>query len=473
VKRFASYVRAGLLTTWNILVYIVSGCRYLWLEGRVRNGFFKNWAGRHRYRPSNFVQPATIEEIASLVREARQLRVFGSGHSFNEGVIADGTLLSLDRYSGVLWRDAEKKQLAVKGGTRVRDVIKALHKGGWAFAALPSHDSQSIGGILSTDVHGTGRSWGFVSEMIASLTIVDGRGQIITCTPEEPLFKAAVGGVGSVGIIAEVVVQAVDRFNVEQRVAVADLADVERDLDQLLQDNDHLSLYLFPFTGKCQVNTWNRTTRRQSLLGSWRELVVISGDALLAAWGGEFLAMTGLLPLVSPYMHRIRKGINLVLESAEAFSRDLYHTHQELEFAIPYADTFAACRRFIGLYEEMYDKGLPYLLLEVRFTPPGHDRTLLGPGQGQHCAWIDLVCSDTVGFEQYYAAAQPLIKEMGGRPHLGKNCQGWQMADFERMYQDRFTTFQQLVATHDPEGKFANQFTRRLFGEPTREHVSA
>jgi FAD/FMN-containing dehydrogenase len=137
------YLRVALATTFNIIVYGATFGRYLWLEGRVRQGIFRNWAGRYSYRPAKFVQPESEEEIVKLVKSSGSLRVFGSGHSFNRGVMVDGTLLSLDKYSGLIWKDLEKKQVAVKGGTRVRDVVKALSEDGLAFAALPSHDAQS------------------------------------------------------------------------------------------------------------------------------------------------------------------------------------------------------------------------------------------------------------------------------------------------------------------------------------------
>jgi hypothetical protein len=247
---------------------------------------------------------------------------------------------------------------------------------------------------------------------------------------------------------------------------VADLTAVEQNLEQLIQANDHLSLYLFPFTNNCQINTWNRTTRRQSFLGSLREFLSISSDALLAAWGGDFMAFTGLLPHVSPYIHQVRKASNLVLESAEGFNRNVYHAHQELEFTIPYDNTFVTCRHLIQLYEQMYPGGLPYTIIEVRFTPSGHDRTLLGPGQTQRCAWIDLICNASAGFERYFMAAEEVAREIGGRPHLGKYCHSWQITDFQRLYPQKFALFQQLVAKHDPQDKFTNQFTRRLFGHP-------
>ncbi len=46
-------------------------------------------------------------------------------------------------------------------------------------------------------------------------------------SPATTLFAAAVGGIGAIGIITEVTVQAADRFNVEQKVALAELPDVE------------------------------------------------------------------------------------------------------------------------------------------------------------------------------------------------------------------------------------------------------
>ena len=181
--KLIDYFKVAFATTYNIILNALTLGRYIWLEGRVRNDVFRNWARRFRYRPKNFVQPATEKEIVELVKNSKSLRVFGSGHSFNGGVLVDETLVSLDNYSGVIWKDPAKKQLAVKAGTRVRDVVQELLDIGLAFVAQPSHDAQSIAGILSTDVHGTGRDWGFVSESVVRLKLIDGRGEILECEP--------------------------------------------------------------------------------------------------------------------------------------------------------------------------------------------------------------------------------------------------------------------------------------------------
>ncbi|MDP9477974.1 MAG: FAD-dependent oxidoreductase [Actinomycetota bacterium] len=187
--RLLSYSRAALLTTLNIVLNAATLGRYVWLEGSVRRGFFTNWAKRLRYAPTNFARPTTHSEIVQLVRNSRSLRVFGSAHSFNGGVVSEETLVSLDDYSGLIWKDPHTKRIAVKGGTRVREVVKLLFDEGLALRALPSHDAQSIAGILSTDVHGTGNvlgrgeEWGFVSQSVVGLKLVDGRGDVRECGP--------------------------------------------------------------------------------------------------------------------------------------------------------------------------------------------------------------------------------------------------------------------------------------------------
>jgi hypothetical protein len=459
------YFYCGLTTTFNIIAYVLNFGNYIWLEGRVRNGFFSNWLREFGYRPRRFVRPTSEEEIVNLIKGSTGLRVFGAGHSFNSGVVADDTLISLDRYTGVIWMDREKKQVALRGGTRMREVSKLLLKEGLAFENLPSHDAQSIAGIISTDVHGTGRDWGFVSQEVVSIKLIDGRGEVHLCEPADDLFQAAIGGIGAVGIITEVVVQAVPRFKVEQKVETSTWSFVKSNLDHLIEKDVHMSLYLFPFTDKCQINIWNPTPAKQSTLGRLREFVSISADALLAAWFGNLMAYTGLLPKLSNFAHGLKRGTNLVMESYEAFNRSIYHLHQELEFAVPYENTVAVCERFIKLYEEMYEKEkLPFTILEVRFTPAGHNRTMIGPGRERRSTWIDLLANDSHGYEKYFAAAEGLMREVDARPHPGKFNASFTKEDLMGLHQGHFVKFLDLVKQHDPDRKFANEFTRRLFG---------
>jgi FAD/FMN-containing dehydrogenase len=456
------YFYSGLTTTLNIILYALTFGNYLWLEGRVRHGYFRNWLRRFGYRPRRFLQPATEEAIINLIKSSTGIRTFGAGHSFNTGLVAEDTLVSLDRYSGAIKRSGNK--VALKGGTRVRDVSKFLLDQGLAFENLPSHDAQSIAGIISTDVHGTGRNWGFVSEQVDSIKLIDGKGEVYVLGPTDDLFKAAIGGIGACGLITEVTVKAVPRFNVEQKVKISSWSYVKEHLDELIDRHFHLSLYLFPFTDRCQINTWDPTTKKKSFLGPLREFVDISIDALGAAWIGNLVAYSGGLPRCSDSLTRIKRGTDLVLESFKAFNRSIYHLHQELEFAVAYERTVEVCERFIKLYEDMYEKEkLPYTLFEVRFTPGDHNLTMIGPGRERRSMWLDLLADDSHGFEKYFAEAEKLMREVDGRPHPGKFNETFSRQDLMKMHGEHFVKFLDLADKHDPERKFANQFTRRMF----------
>ncbi len=77
--KLASYLRVGSDTTLNIILYAATLGKYLWLEGRVRRGVFRNWAGRFRYTPVMYAEPSEEVEIVRAVRNAAKVRVFGAG----------------------------------------------------------------------------------------------------------------------------------------------------------------------------------------------------------------------------------------------------------------------------------------------------------------------------------------------------------------------------------------------------------
>jgi hypothetical protein len=229
-----------------------------------------------------------------------------------------------------------------------------------------------------------------------------------------------------------------------------------------------VSLYIFPFTDVCQINRWNRRDKAQSTLGPLREFINISLDALVSAWVGNFLAYAGVLNVASRYVYRFKKGSDLVLESAEAYSRTIYHLHQEQEFTVPFEDTIEVYKDFLAKFEEMYlanRKKLPFSFIEVRFTPADHELGMIGPGRDRRSAWIDLICNDTRGFETYYSVTEEMIREKGARPHLGKFCENLNKTDLANIYGTHFERFLELRNEHDPNRKFINSFTRRLLGD--------
>jgi 2,4-dienoyl-CoA reductase-like NADH-dependent reductase (Old Yellow Enzyme family)/FAD/FMN-containing dehydrogenase len=465
------YFAQALYTTLNSVLYTLSFGKYLWLEGRRSGKHWHNWTHGQYRRVEHYLLPVNEQEIIEAVRRHPRLRVVGAGHSFNAGVLNE-VILSLDAHTGIVEIDKANKRVRVRAGTRVRDISRALfEQEKLAVVALPSHDAQSIGGILSTDVHGTGREVGFVSQSVVGLRIVDGQGEVHDVGPEDDLFKAAIGGIGAVGIIAEVTLRCVDAFHIRQQTKRMNRKQAKAETDRLLAEHDHASFYVFPFAKHVQFHTWDHTQAEKSFFNRLREYINISWAALAAAWIGDLLALTRLLPKLSDVVVRTQRNSNLVMQSHLGFNRTIYHMHQELEFAVSADRVWEVTDHLLRVYEDMYrQRRMPFTIIELRFTPEQALSTI-GPGAGnRRHVFVNLVCNQSGAYAEYYRAAEDYMREIDARPHLGKWCETWGHRELARVHGEAFDRFRALRHRHDPEGRFKNVFTDRVFG-PIEEGV--
>ncbi|MEM9748884.1 MAG: FAD-binding protein [Actinomycetota bacterium] len=471
--RYPGFLRAAGATIANTVRYVVSRRRRLSLEGRVVEDTYRNWSGDRRHR-ADVRRPTSVAEVQEIVRSAPSIRVVGSGHSFNDGLRTDGVTLSLDLLAGVVGIDHAAKQVTVWGGTRLRDLTPALLDEGLAFETLASHDAQSIAGILSTDVHGTGRAPSHFSDAVVSLDLVDGTGALhADLLPGDDRFRAAVGGIGAVGVITKVTLRVVDAFLLAQGTQVETRDWAEEHLDVLFDDHEHVSFYAYPFTPLLHLHTWTRTDRRRSRLGAFRESLNEAKAAVSAATFGDATAHWGLLPKTASAALRLQRPTKLVLHSHEAFSRSQYHLHQELEIAVPRTRVWSDLRELLELYERRYERQrLPFLLVEVRFNPAGHDTSLIGAGVERDTAWLCLCCNQSGAVGEYFADVEQWIRGTDARVHLGKWCEGLDVHDLRRMHGERVDRLDDVRRRLDPAGRFANPFVDRVLG-PTDQASAA
>lgn len=462
---YPSFGVAAGKTIANTVRYVLSRRRKLLLEGRIEGTTYRNWSGDRRHR-AQFRQPSTVEDIRHLIRTAPSVRVVGSGHSFNDALKTDGVTLSLDRLAGIVAIDREAMHVTAWGGTRLRDLTSALLDEGLAFQTLASHDAQSVAGILSTDVHGTGREPAHLSDDVVSLDLVDGTGELHEdLGPNDERFKAAVGGIGSVGVITKATLRVREAFNLRQHTRVESRQWARDNLDDLFAASEHVSLYVYPFTSLLQVHSWTHSDERRSTYGDVRESLNEAKAAIAAATFGDAMAHWGLLPKTATAAMRLQRPSRLVLHSHEAFSRSQYHLHQELEVAVPRERVWSDLEELIDLYERRYRRHhLPFLLVEVRFTPRGHEASFLGGGVERDTAWLCLCCNQSGAVGDYFADVEEWVRGSDSRVHLGKWCEGLDSDDIRHMHGDRFDRFQAARRRLDPAGRFSNPFVDRVLG---------
>ena len=107
-----------------------------------------------RFDPNKLRRPATIEEIRSVVKEAREskrkIRVVGAGHSWSPIAYSEDIQISLDLFSGIVSVDKERLLATVKGGTTIDELNRDLAIRGLAVPYLPSVDAITLVGAIST-----------------------------------------------------------------------------------------------------------------------------------------------------------------------------------------------------------------------------------------------------------------------------------------------------------------------------------
>ena len=95
-----------------------------------------------------------MEQIASILRGAslkgKTVTIVGSRHSWSDIAVPDDTMLSLEKYTGVVHIDKDRQLVTVRGGTTLEEIVIAIEADGLALPQLPSVSGQTIAGAIAT-----------------------------------------------------------------------------------------------------------------------------------------------------------------------------------------------------------------------------------------------------------------------------------------------------------------------------------
>lgn len=260
--------------------------------------------------------PSTEEELASLVRHARQnnqqLRVMGSTHSVWKAIVTDNfagpatpdneVTVVLDRYTRIF--EAQGDLVEVQAGCHVglsptRPVQARIierpadsdirqpspwHEGSWeksltstlhhrdglALPDLGGISHQTVAGFLSTGSAGGTVKWS-VHEAIAKLRVIDGNGDVkeVSPTNDPDWFRAAGIGLGLCGVISTITFKCIPTFDIVgsetiSNTALADDMDFYGDrpssglpsLEKFLVDTDYCRLMWWPQRNFDRLVVW-------------------------------------------------------------------------------------------------------------------------------------------------------------------------------------------------------------------------
>ncbi len=484
-------------------------------EGKWDGKTWTSWNREVEAVPERYLEPKppagarsraeTFAPVADVVRGAKTVRVVGGGHSFNESASTGGTrasptgtMLSLDGDDrlgkvppaeaaasfGVSGERADRL-VRVQAGARLRDVTQKLWDMGLALPVQGSTDAQSVGGLIATDLHGTGRDAAYLSERLREVTLVKADGGLVTFKKQGPEWATdetpprrfehlpVTGALGTLGVVVEAVLELDPAYNVEKKVQYVPRAEAERNLDDLLAKNDHVSFY-YPGGVRdpktVRLNTWNRTDETPKWTAPLARLAHEVTDHAAASFAPGFLDEVGERDArTDPLIKTLNRGKPEVLPAPTAFPRRLFYQHDEIEYGIPKAQHKAALDAVMKLLADEEFKSV----VEVRFAPDTTE-ALIGPGtagrgQGGTC-FIELATAkgqySEARIAEVYAKFDAVLREYGGRPHLGKKTP-MTGADMAATHGEDWRKFQELRREWDPTNRFLperNVFLNKIFG---------
>jgi glycolate oxidase len=174
-----------------------------------------------RVRPELVVLPGSTEEVAAVVRVAREANVplvprgAGTGLSGGARPVPGCAVLSLSRMRRILELDLENGWARVEPGVVNLDVSRAVAGEGFYYAPDPSSQSVcSIGGNVAENSGGAHcLKYGFTTNHVLAARVVLSDGSIVDLggpaadAPGYDLLAALVGSEGMLGVVTEVTVR--------------------------------------------------------------------------------------------------------------------------------------------------------------------------------------------------------------------------------------------------------------------------
>ena len=205
----------------------------------------------NRTRVRELFRPQNLDELAEIVRSATRkslaISVSGCRHSMGgqqfatDSICIDsrslGRVISFDRERGLIeaeagiqWPELIENYLAAQQNSEKRWGIAQKQTGA---------DTFTLGGSLSSNVHGRGLKMKPLISNIEAFTLVNAEGKVLRCSRDEnsELFQLAIGGYGLFGLIATVTLRLVPRQKLRRVVEIVPAETLARRFEERIAQN--------------------------------------------------------------------------------------------------------------------------------------------------------------------------------------------------------------------------------------------
>lgn len=406
-------------------------------------GHWRNWVGNQscivRQRGAPESEAALVEMVREATSQGLNVRCAGSGHSFTPVALTSGLHLTLSNMQGVVNIDQARKRVAVKAGTTINQLGKVLKSNGLSLINQGDIDSQALAGALTTGTHGTGATLGNMASQIVGMRLVQPDGSVLVVDETTPdLLEAARVSIGMLGVISEITLQAMDSYNLHEKLWRCTFDEMIEQHDELAARHRHFGFFWCPVPESrhcyCLPDTASVSTTDKT--SDVCEMKVID--------------ITDRPPM--------EEGFEKIAYSSEIYPIEYVPNFHELEYAVPVAHGKDAVKAVRKLMLEKHPTCI--YPIEYRFT--AGDTGWISPFYEQDSITLSVSGEPGTDYWEYLKDVDTILRQYGSRPHWGKlHFLG---ADDVTALYPRAGDFRALRAKIDPEGRFLNDHLRQLFG---------
>lgn len=430
---------------------------------------WRNWAGNQQASPARVVHAYSTRDVVDAVRDAVRdgltVKPIGAGHSFTAIAVTDGVQLDLGGLRGIVSR-SDDARVRVRAGTTLNELSRTLLASGLALPNLGDIDVQSVAGAISTGTHGTGARHTGLAGYVTALQLVTGAGEVVeadaTTNPE--LFAAARVGLGAFGVLTEVEIACVPAFRMEAVEEPMSVQTLRRDLDALVDGNDHFEFFWFPYTRSVLTKRNRRLApndRSGRPLSRARFAVEdeLLSNALFEATCRFASAVPGSTRAINAVAAKALGARTYTDDSFKVFASPRRVRFLESEYAVPRAalgEVMADLSTWLG---RTGDFATPFPV-EVRFA--ASDDVWLSTGYERENAYIAVHQYHRLDAAPYLERFEQIVAAHEGRPHWGKLHT--LDADRLRALYPRFDDARRVRDEVDPGRVFANPYLERVLG---------
>ncbi|MGM0442736.1 MAG: D-arabinono-1,4-lactone oxidase [Fibrobacterota bacterium] len=431
-----------------------------------RRGEWVSWNGNIRHSFREMLCPKTEEEIAGIIADASSVRVVGNRYSSADIAAGTATLISLEKYRGVVSVDHGKGRITAQAGITLKELLTRIQEEGFALPSMPDIDVVTLGGAIATGTHGTGRDAQLLSEYMVSCRLVCADGVVRTVdASDEDLFNAVKVSLGLLGVYSEITLQCVPLENLNIYSAPMRDRDWLASYKALLRRHSFLRILWLPHTNRGYVIRGNYLSEddlpAEEHGGPWylKYRRAVSRFLYNLTVKAPFLTVAVNRIIYTFFFSRRQRKFGTLYDTTVTKSRG--SALELAEWTVSRDDFDSLMRELRRELNSLRNNAFAHIPMDVRFIRA--DSAWLSNASGRDMVTVGCVTRNPATADQYAAfdVVERVFLKYNGRPHWAKRFKCGR-ATFQELY-DHWDDFIALRRKMDPRGKFLNDYLHSLF----------